>query len=164
MRESRAAFGFRCCVQLVQQHCEGFGFIVRQHRSQVLVEGCFDLCFGGFHGFRLFRGIQQLTAAVVRSLLTHQKAFRFQIFRPPRDGCLVCVQQFRQRRLCAAGMVPQRVNQINFCRADALFAQGQQDEFLCFPRDFCDFPFGDIHMCTSVTLMVVCASLYMQLL
>ena len=75
-----------------------------------------------------------------------------------------CVQQFRQRRLCAAGMMAQRVNQVDFRRADALFPQGQQDEFLCFPRDFCDFPFGDIHMCTSVTLMVVCASLYMQLL
>jgi len=80
MRESCAAFGFRCCVQLVQQHCEGLGFIVRQHRSQVLVEGCFDLCFGGFHSFRLFRGIQQLTAAntfIVSSRINWEPYFEY---------------------------------------------------------------------------------------
>ena len=60
--------------------------------------------------------------------------------------------------------VAARMDEVDLRCADALFPQGQQDEFLCFPRDFCDFPFGDIHMCTSVTLMVVCASLYMQLL
>ena len=104
MREARAALGLGCCVQLVQRSGKGSGFLGGEHIGQVFVKGRFDLCLGGSQAFRLFGGVQQLAAPVAGGISADQKTLCFQIFCPPRNGSLICVQQFRQLRLRAAGI------------------------------------------------------------
>ena len=107
--------------------------------------------------------VQQLAAPVAGGISADQKTLCFQIFCPPRNGSLICVQQFRQLRLRAAGVMPHCMDQVNLCCADPLFPHREQDQFFRFARDLCDFSFRNIHRLLRASLQeVVSTSLYVQ--
>ncbi len=139
MREARAAFQLGGCVQLLERRGKKGCFFRRQRAQQVLVKRRLDLRFGGFQAFRLFRGIEQLAAPVIRRVFADKIALCLQVFRSARNGRLIGMQQLCQRRLRAAGMVAQSVNQVNFRRADVCFAQCAQDELFRLARNFARF-------------------------
>ena len=55
------------------------------------------------------------------------------------------MQKLGERSLRAAGMVAQRVDQIDLRRADALLAQREQHQLFRLARDLGDFPFRNVH-------------------
>lgn len=60
------------------------------------------------------------------------------------------MQQLRQLCLRTAGVVTQRMDEIDFRCANALFPQCQQDQLFCLARNFCDFPSGTVHKNTPI--------------
>lgn len=163
MRKSTTALDFGHNIQLIQQCRKGFCFVFCQTGSQVFVKGCFDSRFGRFHLLRLFSREQQLTAAVIGILSAQKESLRFQISGSSANGCLIRVQNFRKLCLCAAGIVPQRMNQIDLCRTNAFFPQREKYKLFRFSGNFCNFPFGNVHF-SSAPRFVVYALLYVQLL
>ena len=129
MRESRAALGLGDRVKLMERCGERGGLVLCERACQVFIKRRFDLRFGGLQTLRLFRGIQKLAAPVVGRVPADKIPLRFKIFRPPRNGGLVRVQKLGERGLRAAGMVAQRVDQIDLRRADALLAQRSSTSF-----------------------------------
>ena len=95
--------------------------VLGQNGGQIFVKRRFDLRLGGFQRFRLFRGEEQLAAPIVRIIPSDQVSFCLQIFGSAGDCGFISVQKLDQRCLCAAGIVTQGVDQINFRCTDALF-------------------------------------------
>lgn len=151
MREARAAFQLGGCVQLLERRGKGGSLLLGKRTCQIFIKGRFNLRLGGFQAFRLFRGIEQLAAPVIRRVFADKIALCLQVFRSARNGRLIGMQQLCQRRLRAAGMVAQSVNQVNFRRADALFSQRAQNQHFRLARNFCDFPFRNIHSCLLIS-------------
>ena len=145
MREAGAALGLGGCIQPVQRRGERGGLVLREDADQIFIERRFDLRLGGLQSLRLFRRVQQPAAPVAGCVPADKIPLRFKIFRPPRNGGLVRVQKLRERGLRAAGVMAQRVDQIDLCRADALLPQREQHQLLRFPRDLGDLPFRNVH-------------------
>ena len=129
----------------MQRSRKGGGLVGGQGTGQVLIKFGLDLRLGRFQAFGFLGGVQKLAAAVIGAGLAHQIAFCFQVFGAPGDGRLVGVQQLGQRRLGAAGVMAQRVDQVDLRRANALFPQGKQYQLLCLAGNFGNFAFGNIH-------------------
>ena len=55
------------------------------------------------------------------------------------------MQNFGKLCLRAARIVAQSVDQVDLRRADSVLAQRAEYQLFRFPRDLCDFPFGNIH-------------------
>lgn len=121
MREARTALGLGRRIKLVQRSGKGGGFFLRQYTRQILVKSGLNSGLGGFQALGLFCGEKQLAPSVVRGVLAGQITLPFQIFGSPGDSRLVCVQQFGQLGLRTAGMVAQRMDEVDLRCADALF-------------------------------------------
>ena len=93
VREARPALGLGRGVQFVQRSRKGSGFLLGEHTGQIFIESSFHLRLGGLQVFCLFGGVQQLAAPVVGGILPGQVALCLQVFRAPRNGGLVRVQQ-----------------------------------------------------------------------
>lgn len=74
-----------------------------------------------------------------------QVSLCLKIFGSAGNGRFIRMENLRQLRLRAAGLMTQCMDQIDLRRSNARFPQGQQNQLLRFPGNLRDFSSCDIH-------------------
>ena len=149
MGKACSAFLFAFSIEHIQQACKFLLLLFIQRGKQPFIEYRLNMGFGVFQILGLFCGVEELAAAICGVFLPPQVPFGFQVGCLLGHGPFVRTQDAADFRLCDAGMLPDRVDQVKFCRTHPIRFHGPGCKGTHLPGNFRDFSLRNIHCITA---------------